>query len=166
MLRGRFSGHVYAQSLSGVWLFEIPWTVAHQAPLSIEFCRQKYWNGLPFPSPFLGIGQHKLDFARLFPDDPSRCILFCVWYPLPCFLTNSWCFQMRLFPPMGKRVCESYIFSTVWTCFHMFVDQLIFLVYELSLQFHCPFFYATFFFLMVHKGSHCILNTIQMQLIN
>ena len=29
----------------------IPWTVAHQAPLSMEFSRQEYWNGLPFPSP-------------------------------------------------------------------------------------------------------------------
>ena len=28
--------------------FVIPWTVAHQAPLSIEFSRQEYWNGLPF----------------------------------------------------------------------------------------------------------------------
>ena len=27
------------------------WTVAHQAPLSIEFSRQGYWSGLPFPSP-------------------------------------------------------------------------------------------------------------------
>ena len=26
-------------------------TVAHQAPLSMEFCRLKYWSGLPFPSP-------------------------------------------------------------------------------------------------------------------
>ena len=29
----------------------IPWTVAHQALLSVEFSRQEYWNGLPFPSP-------------------------------------------------------------------------------------------------------------------
>ena len=28
-----------------------PWTVAHQAPLSMEFSRQEYWSGLPFPSP-------------------------------------------------------------------------------------------------------------------
>ena len=28
-----------------------PWTVALQAPLSMEFSRQEYWNGLPFPSP-------------------------------------------------------------------------------------------------------------------
>ena len=27
------------------------WTVAPQAPLSVEFSRQKYWSGLPFPSP-------------------------------------------------------------------------------------------------------------------
>ena len=28
-----------------------PWTVAFQAPLSMGFSRQGYWNGLPFPSP-------------------------------------------------------------------------------------------------------------------
>ena len=27
-----------------------PWTVAHQAPPSMEFRRQEYWSGLPFPS--------------------------------------------------------------------------------------------------------------------
>ena len=31
--------------------FAAPWTVAHQAPLSMEFSRQEYWTGLPFPSP-------------------------------------------------------------------------------------------------------------------
>ena len=29
----------------------IPWTVAHQASLTMEFSRQEYWSGLPFPSP-------------------------------------------------------------------------------------------------------------------
>ena len=28
-----------------------PWTVAHQAPLSMGFSRQEYWNGLLLPSP-------------------------------------------------------------------------------------------------------------------
>ena len=28
-----------------------PWTVDHQAPLSIKFSSQEYWTGLPFPSP-------------------------------------------------------------------------------------------------------------------
>ena len=31
--------------------FLTPWTVASQAPLSMEFSRQEYWSGLPFPSP-------------------------------------------------------------------------------------------------------------------
>ena len=34
-----------------VSLFETPWTVAHQAPLSMEFSRQEYWKGLLLPSP-------------------------------------------------------------------------------------------------------------------
>ena len=28
-----------------------PWTAAHQALPSVEFSRQGYWSGLPFPSP-------------------------------------------------------------------------------------------------------------------
>ena len=38
-------------SLGRVWLFATPWTVAYQAPPSVEFSRQEYWSGLPFPSP-------------------------------------------------------------------------------------------------------------------
>ena len=36
---------------SCVQLFVTPWTVAHQVPLSVEFSRQEYWSGLPFPPP-------------------------------------------------------------------------------------------------------------------
>ena len=36
---------------SCVRLFVTPWTLAHQAPLSMEFSRQEYWSGLPHPSP-------------------------------------------------------------------------------------------------------------------
>ena len=39
------------KSFSRVQLFVTPWTVARQAPLSMEFSRQKYWSELPFPSP-------------------------------------------------------------------------------------------------------------------
>ena len=39
----------YAKSLSCVLLFETPWTVAHQAPLSMGVSRQEYWSGLPCP---------------------------------------------------------------------------------------------------------------------
>ena len=40
---------VKVKSLSHVQLFATPWTVAHQAPLSMGFSRQEYWSGLPFP---------------------------------------------------------------------------------------------------------------------
>ena len=39
--------------LSHVQLFAIPWTVALQAPLSMEFSRQEYCSGVPGPSPIL-----------------------------------------------------------------------------------------------------------------
>ena len=37
--------------ISCVQLSVTPWTVACQAPLPMEFSRQEYWSGLPFPSP-------------------------------------------------------------------------------------------------------------------
>ena len=37
--------------LGCVLFFETPWSVAHQASLSMGFPRQEYWNQLPFPSP-------------------------------------------------------------------------------------------------------------------
>ena len=39
--------HPRAHMLSHV----IPWTSARQTPLSMDFSRQEYWSGLPFPSP-------------------------------------------------------------------------------------------------------------------
>ena len=50
--RGAWRATVHeVKSLSRVRLFATPWTVAHQAPLSMGFSRQEYWSGLPFPSP-------------------------------------------------------------------------------------------------------------------
>ena len=51
--------HLVGVSVSGcmlscfrlVGLFETPWTVAYQAPLSMGFSRQLYWSGLPCPPP-------------------------------------------------------------------------------------------------------------------
>ena len=39
------------EALNRVWLFATPWTVAYQAPLSMEFFRQEYWSELSCPSP-------------------------------------------------------------------------------------------------------------------
>ena len=48
----QFSAHMMCvlvvQSFLTLWL---PWTVAHQAPLSMGFSRQEYWSGLPCPPP-------------------------------------------------------------------------------------------------------------------
>ena len=52
-----------AQSLSREWLFATPCTVGHQAPLSMEFSRQEYWTGLPFPLP------------AYLPDPGIKCLL-------------------------------------------------------------------------------------------
>ena len=42
---------VKVKSLSRVRLLATPWTAAHQAPPSMGFSRQKFWSGVPWPSP-------------------------------------------------------------------------------------------------------------------
>ena len=66
-----------------------PWTGTFQAPLSMGFSRQEYWNGLPFPTPGdlpdPGIGPESLTLAgKFFTTEPSR-------KPrgFPCFLQLS-----------------------------------------------------------------------------
>ena len=41
--------NVNVKSLSRVRLFGTPWTVAYQAPPSMEFSRQEYWSRFPSP---------------------------------------------------------------------------------------------------------------------
>ena len=43
--------HVCSAASACVQLFVTPWTVAHQAPLSMGFSRQEYWSGFPCPPP-------------------------------------------------------------------------------------------------------------------
>ena len=55
-------------------LFEIPWTVAHQVPLSMGFSRQEYVTRLPFPSP------GDLPNPRIKPRSPTlRADFFTIW---------------------------------------------------------------------------------------
>ena len=44
-------GRAYMLSYSVMSDSVTPWTVAHQAPPAMEFSRQEYWSGVPFPSP-------------------------------------------------------------------------------------------------------------------
>ena len=43
--------YVCVCELSFIHLFVTPWTIALQAPLTMEFSRQEYWSRLPFPTP-------------------------------------------------------------------------------------------------------------------
>ena len=69
------------QSLSCIWFFVIPCTVAHQALLSTEFSRQEYWSGLPFPFsgdfPDLGIEPESpaLQAGSLLSEPPGKAVL-------------------------------------------------------------------------------------------
>jgi len=47
---------VKVKLLSRVWLLVTPWTAAYQAPPSMGFSRQEYWNGLLLPSPSQMLG--------------------------------------------------------------------------------------------------------------
>ena len=60
---------VLAHSLRRVRLFVTPWAVASQAPLSLGFFRQEYWNGLPFPPP-----PGDLPDSEIQPASPVSCI--------------------------------------------------------------------------------------------
>ena len=67
-----------AYSLSRIRLFVTPWTVAHQAPLSMGFFRREYWSGLPFPStgdlpnPGIKPGSPALQADSLPPEPPRK----------------------------------------------------------------------------------------------
>ena len=63
-----------AQSLCPVWLFETPWIVSCQAPLSMVFSRQEYWSGLPFPSP------GHLHDPRMEPGSPALAGIFLFFF--------------------------------------------------------------------------------------
>ena len=73
------------KSLSHVWFFATPWTVAYQAPPSMGFSRQEYWSGLPLPSPEDLPHPGWTQVSRT----GGRC--FTIWAMLlisfPCFIT-------------------------------------------------------------------------------
>ena len=68
--------------LSHVQLFATLWTVAHQAPLSMEFFKQEHWSGLPFPSsgdlpdPGIKLRSPALQVDSLLSETPGKPCLF------------------------------------------------------------------------------------------
>ena len=79
---------VKVKLLSRVRLFETPWTVDYQASLSMEFSRQEYWSGLPFPSAQLQLsfiwGTNYNTLLRRdsgpTPKERSQCVLASSFY--------------------------------------------------------------------------------------
>ena len=77
---------MHAKSLQSCPTLCDPWTVAHQAPLSMGFPRQQYWSGLPFPSPGQlsdpGIKPRSpaLQADSLPSEPPGQPISFCRWF--------------------------------------------------------------------------------------
>ena len=71
------------KSFSHVRLFATPWTIAYQAPPSMEFSRQEYWSGLSFPISGeladLGIKPTPLDTIKFprFEVNRSESVLSC-----------------------------------------------------------------------------------------
>ena len=55
----------YMKLLSSVQFFAMPWTGAHQVPLSMGLSRQECWSGLPFPS------QEDLPEPGIEPESPA-----------------------------------------------------------------------------------------------
>ena len=87
---------------SHIQLFVASWTVAHQAPLSMEFSRQEYWRGLPFNPTVLSLANKDRYFS--FPTVESR--LF------------SWPTASQLYPihPSFKYMNELFVFYVSMLC--------------------------------------------------
>ena len=99
-------------SLSVVADSATPWTVSHQAPLSLEFSRQEYWSGLPLSSPVQLV---LLGFSHC----PLKIELSCLWQFSYCLCT---CF------PSAKAWLPCFLFCSFCSCkfmsFFFFKDQI------------------------------------------
>ena len=71
---------MWACTVSHVQLFGTPWTTACEAPLSVEFSRQEYWSGLPFPPP------ENLPDLEIEPASPALTSRFLIFF---FFLTTE-----------------------------------------------------------------------------
>ena len=97
---------------SCVWLCMTPWIMAPQVPLSMEFSRQEYWNGLTCPPPG-NLSNPGIEPASL--KSPALIHSFFTWVLLNiapllpgigCFCKEIWG-QLGLFSPWRDRSFQS-----------------------------------------------------------
>ena len=117
--------------LNNVRFFATPWTITHQAPLSMEFSRQESWRDLPFPSPGdlpnpgIEPGSLALQADSLLTEPESRGshekvregVHFLGWSLHPATVQNHQgalkCTFLRLFPGTVK--------TCLWSVAHKFI---------------------------------------------
>ena len=87
---GVVSGSMCVCMVSHNQLFVTPWTVAHQAPLSMGFSRQEYWTGLPFPPPG-NLPDPGIEPTALVSPTLSRQILYQLRHQRSTSFWENWC---------------------------------------------------------------------------
>ena len=96
---------VHAQSVSRVRLFEIPWTVAHKAPLSMEFSSQKYHSLLQGIFPTQGLNPGLLQYRQiLYHLSQQRSPVMRLGSILiHCDLISTWLYKQRPYFPIRSH---------------------------------------------------------------
>ena len=103
--------HARTRSLSCVQLFVTPWKIDHQAPLYVEFSRQEYWSGLPFPLPA------DLPDPEIEPASPALAGEFFTTEPpgkphLLCVIIEYYMLHVSIFP-----TCRFTLNASIMMCF-------------------------------------------------
>ena len=135
--------------LSHVQLFATPWTVACQAPLSMEFSRQEYWSGLPCPSPGIfptqGLNLHLLlwQAGSLPAAPPGKLLILGIKkkkdkYPL--LLSNSEGNDLTICHPSSPSATLNTILYIKLECFRDTDENFCFIERRKSDPQYLPFY--------------------------
>ena len=102
--RARVHTHMFSHSVMSN-SFATSWTLAHQAPLSMGFSRQKYWSRLPFPSPgdLLDPGIEPTPLVPL--------VYHCATWEAPSFYTGD---ANSKIPVVTAKKCLQRLPSVPW----------------------------------------------------
>ena len=115
-----------------VSLFVTPWIVSHQAPLSMEFSRQEYWSGSPFPSQGIFLTQElnphllhplhrQVDSLPLEPPGKARCVKvetckyigICTPMLIGALFTTAKRWMPPKYPSIGKQTKKMWYLHTM-----------------------------------------------------